>query len=490
MSERPTPTMEPRLRATLHAKAAQFGSTTKTSFDPDRVPEPDDRGLGLGLSPVPGRAARARLIAAAAAVVAVLTGVAVVALRQAGDTDATRPGAPHANPTAGDGTLAPTWIPGGLHLYGFDWQAAVARDGGGTVQLFGRDGGTTQGAIYVSVQPTTEDHPGGPDSTTVRGSTAEVAPARDFARTTTTLTWVEGNAEVAASFTGMSRAAAVAFLDGLSWRSGDHLAGFAPPTGADLTLLGEVTPSTPFGPAKRLQLDYLGADHRYVAGVGAQLSVRTAGDGPAGVTRDYLQTWFHGSVRAGGMVESYDPRTGILRRDWRDGRSVAVDGGRLDPGTGDNPEGSDFGQAALTRVADGVAATTGANLVRLRHGAEKRFGALSPFKTAHVDAGTLELRADTTVFSLCFTPDGGARRCSTAFGPTMLGSFLMGDTWYVAVATEGGSAKVMSNGRPLDGQQHAAGGGMNFVVVAVPAGIDDLEVTGDQTMTPLERPPF
>jgi hypothetical protein len=472
------------LREALEAKAEQFGSSTRR-FDPTRHRELD---LPVALDDDrPVRSGRGHLVLVAAALVAALAAAAVVASQGGEGTKAVGPAAPQgagADPSVADGTLAPGWVPDGFELWSFDWSSSTPKQLG-TTQLFGRDGGTGHGAVHVWIQAAS-GQPVGEDVTTVRGVTADRLPAKEFPSTTTTLGWYEGDVAIDASYTGMSEAQAVAFLDGLTWRSGDRLAGFAPPTG-DLRLLGEA-PDGVTGAWTWASYDYyLDQPGTIAGGEGRYLSVGTAsgrGSGDGEMTAEYLGAWFHGTPNADGMVETYDPDYGDLARHWRDGRSVVVSANR-----------TAIDRATLIRVADGLAPVTGTGLVALRQAAEARVATLPLLASVPVDGGVVELRGkEQEVVDVCLTLDAEPQRCTTALGIGMAGSFLVGDTWYVAVVGDGprvvpGEVRDDTDVPSLPGATGTAQG-VTALVVAVPTDEDRVTVMNEASGMQFDRPPF
>ena len=491
MSGRQT-VMEPRLRATLEAKADQFG-TSRMPFEPTRPRE---------VAPLvtldarrSTRGGRVRLVLAGAAVVAILGGVAVVATRGGGDDGTSTVGpktSTHvpvagaaADPSVVEGMLLPHWVPEGLDLWGFDWRVGPSSNFlDSRVQLFGRGDSTADGAVFVEIQQG-DGQVVGTNPTTVRGVPADSSSAKEHPDSTTTLDWYEGGAGISASFTGMSQSEVVAFLDGLTWRSGDELAGFAPPADGGLTLLGETAPEASDPSALQATFDYLDGQRHIAPGEGLQLSIHT-GVGGAGMTASYLQTWFHSTTRGDGMVEAYDPHYGTLRRDWPDGRRMWIDA-----------NGTAIDRATLAHVADEISAATGTEVLGIRQQVEDRFGSLPVVASAHVDAGVIEARGDDDLSTVCFVPAGGSRRCTTDLGIPIGGSFLVGDTWYVVAASNGEPPAVHAGEqqaeRPdTDGLpgQVADAGGYHLLVVPVPAEAGRVTLFSNTGSVPFDRPPF
>jgi len=187
---------------------------------------------------------RPRLLLPAAAVVAVLALVSAgaIALHRDSPEEAVSTAALGDPP---DGWLLPTWVPGGMELWGLEFSSWPAEERGsepGTTipQLFGDpDGGR---AIYVNssefevVADTAEP-------VTVRGRSGQAGPAWDVAENDVgeAITWTERGGTITALYKGTTRDEAIAVLDSLDWRSDDPADGFAPPGDDAWALRGEVT---------------------------------------------------------------------------------------------------------------------------------------------------------------------------------------------------------------------------------------------------------
>ena len=482
MSNRSRP-MATHVRATLEAKAGQI-TVRPRPFDADRPV----RLVEAVRSPTPSvtrprPTRRRRLVVGLAAVaVAAVLGAVAIAARQEGGHDGTTATAATTTTEAEagvDGVLAPSWSPDDLTLWAVTWDQSPSGSAGiGHEQLFGRDGDTADGAVHVWIQPGQGGVPVGTDPTTVRGVQADLMPAKEFPDTTSALSWYEDDVGVTAEFVGIGVEDVVAFLDGLTWRSADRLEGFAPPEGGDLTFLGETSPASPGGTILSARFLYLDAALNQAPGEGRQLSVRTSTATGGGLSPSYLQTWFHADRGDDGVLDSYDPRYGTLRRDWPDGRTLWVDA---------NATAVD--QDTLVQVADSVEAVTATELTQLREAVRDRVGGQDLVASAELGDARLEVRGTGAMAVLCLQPVDGAPICSS--GVVAGGSagglatgFVVGDTWYAAAAATGVAPVVSepspalpsAGAEPLPGSVAATSGEWSFALVAVPAGFDTVDV--------------
>lgn len=487
MSPRREP-MATRVRSTLRAKADQV-TVRPGPFDADRPVTRAAEAMPLSLTP----RSRGRLVLgiAAVAVVAVLGAAAVVALRRGSDDGGTTSTAASTTTTEAesgvDGVLAPSWSPDDLTLWAVTWEQSPSDSAGiGLEQLFGRGGGTADGAVHVWIQYGEGGLPVGASPTTVRGIQADLMPAKEFPDTTSTLSWYEDDVNVSASFVGIGLEETVAFLDGLTWRSDDRLVGFAPQSSDDLDLLGETSPAPAGGTVLSARFLYLDAALSLAPGEGRQLEVHTTTATGGGISSSYLRTWLHADRGEDGVLESYDPRYGTVRRDWPDGRRLWVDA---------NATAVD--RATLVRVADSVEAVAAGELTQLREAVRDRVGGQDLVASAELGDARLEVRGTSAMAILCLQPAGGTRICpaDVAFGSSLSTGFVVGDTWYAAAVSSGVTPVVsrpspalpVTVPEPLPGSEAATSGEWSFTLVAVPAGLDTVDVWYGLHQTNLQR---
>jgi hypothetical protein len=292
----------------------------------------------------------------------------------------------------------------------------------------------------------------------------------------------------------MSLEEAVAVLEGLTWRSDDRLEGFAPPSGGDMTMLGESSSTSIGATFKSAEFYYLDSALNMTPGQGLQLSVRTStGEGGSDMSFGYLQTWFHGTVGVDGVIESHDPQFGTLRRDWPDGQSLYIDA-----------NATPIDRPTLEQIADQIAPVTGADLVSLRAALTARIVEQEVVASASTSAGTLEVHGSGPMAALCLRPaDGADPLCPNPTGSsdgqgTFTASLLVGDTWYVAGAATGLQPRIAeqeaATPSPTDpdpsglSPETASDGDWQFVLLAVPDGIDQLAVWFGDAGSGVSRP--
>lgn len=455
-------TLTHRLRDTLQAEAGRIAGPEE-----DPVEEPTAQP-------------RRRWVLVAAALVVVM-GAATVAIARRSDhpadvdtrTEDTETTLPQRRPPiVPDGALAPRWVPDGLAVWEVMWSQPDlgARQALGKEQLFGRNGRTDDGALYVRLMPSAAtESPSG--DVTVQGHPASVQPAKEFGDTTSVITWHESGVQVDVEFVGLDLGEAVAVVNTWSWRSSVRTEGFAPPTGGGFAMLGETTAAPDGTVVHSSSFLYLDAELNRLPGEGHQLRVdtQTAGGGPA---IGFLTTWFHGSARADGSVESYDPQYGSLRRSWPDGRGVYLDA-----------NSTPIDRPTLTRIADSIAPISGVELVALRDETADRLATTLPLTaSAAFDVGTLEVRGDGYQVSLCLVvADGGKRLCPppTGAGDDQFAGVLVHGNWYLIAAERGATPRFHESGsNPLDpavpelpGQVPVTDGEWTFVVLANEPGV-------------------
>jgi hypothetical protein len=347
----------------------------------------------------------------------------------AGPPTTTTPGTAGGPPSTvpdGPGAPAPSWVPDGLQLWNLMWGTRPYVDPiAGLGQLFGASGRTDR-AVLVTIQGPSPGDGGSGTPVTIRGQHGRVMEAKEFSSTTSTIYWQE-DASIAASFHGLTLSQAVAFIDTLQWRSPDHQAGFAPPTGRSLSLLGESQaadgPAVPSG-------DFLYADQPTSQDVrtGLQLEVRTTAAQGGGTSPSYIAAWFNGQRAADGQVESYDPDFHTLSTAWPDGRTAWVDA-----------NGTPVSRSEEEQVAASVKLRTAADLRALRSAVYARTaGAVPLLATASLPSAMVEVRGTgATPAVLCLVVPGAERACSAADqqgGVAVSISVLINGTWYVAAA--------------------------------------------------------
>lgn len=487
--------MADQLRAALAAKAAEI-EVRAGRFDLRRPPLRLVTDVTATLSPSPRRF---RLVLAGAAALALVVAAAAVAVRSdrghptATPSASTTTGASATPPTTPvpDGVLTPgPEVPPDLTLWSVGWSSRPLQEGlVGIEQLFGpADGDTAAGSLLLRVQ-VGGGGPVGLGPTAVRGTVGDLAPAKDVAGAST-LTWSEAGATVDASFRGLTVADAVAFLDRLTWRTDDPLAGFGwPPDRAGPILLGERTAAAPDPTTVGTRFVYLDGDRRVAPGAGRQLAARTVTiTNPAAPTDDgttvassYLQTWFRGGPGPGGSMQSFDPVHATLRRDWPDGRSLWLDANR-----------SAVTEVELRAVADGIAPAPAADLAALRDKVRARVGRHQVLAgSADLGLGTVEVRGDAPTRALCLVLPGRRPLCPAEplgvgagdGGEGLVGGFLVDGTWYVVVATTTGPPTITgpdpADGlSPLPGAASATAGPWHVTALAVPGDLDEVIVTG------------
>ncbi len=147
----------------------------------------------------------------------------------------------------------------------------------------------------------------------MRSQAGTILPATEFPSSTSTITWYEDGVSVDASFHDLPQTEVVDVLNGLTWKSGDHLAGFASPATGSIRLLGEAhdDPGASAEPATQVDVSYRDSVQSISLGEGRQVRVsatEATGDSRTG----YLRTRFHGDPSPDGSVRSYDPDYGTL----------------------------------------------------------------------------------------------------------------------------------------------------------------------------------
>jgi hypothetical protein len=330
--------------------------------------------------------------------------------------------------------LAPTWLPPGLFPVAAH---ATLVNGGGfgeTVQLFGTAAGTPE--LFVELQRV----PGAGGSQSVlgtpvqlRGTTGGAVPAKDFASSTTTISWYENGLEIQASFRNLSTAEAANLLDSLQWKSADDpLAGFAPGAGSSLVAVGPTAAQPGVQNVISLEFGYADQVASNAPRQGLQLTVRTTGP-TGGATHDFLEAEFHGVRQPDGSYESYDPDFSTLSRVWPDGHSAWIDA-----------NGTAISQAQEQQVADNLAFITSTAYRTLEAEVattiERDLPTLASATTA---SGTITLRGTASLVSLCLEIGNDGDICSAATTPNTAApadqqeytlSILLGDQWTVVAA--------------------------------------------------------
>jgi len=379
---------------------------------------------------------------------------------------------------------APSWLPDGLNLLAV---AAARSNAAGVIgtQLFGDAAGAPQ--LLIQVQPQVQPgggEPGSGQGTIVRGRPARAMPAKDFAASTTTVSWSEG-ADVEASFHGMSLARAEDLLATLHWASADHLDGFAPDPTSPLTLLGQRLNSGPAARTSNLDLTYADSVDAQLPGQGRQLTVRTTSTS-GGPTPDFLEAWFHGQRRADGSMVSYDPAFHTLSLAWPDGRSAWMDA---------NATAVD--QAQLQQVADSLGPVDAAGYQVLAAEASRTMRTQLPLTAiARFDDGVIELHRSPTLEAVCLRPAATSRwTCSAPASLTstvVAVSVLDGTRWLVAAAAASPVTVTVgqSPGAPRDQVpvRDVVDHGWHLALALPPTAVDAVTVLAGNQGTGAQRP--
>jgi len=431
------------LTRTLEVKADQaMTAGTRPSAGTDEVRDPSEPAPPLRVVSrrEPARR-RPRLLLPAAAVVAVLALVSAgaIALHRYSPEEAVSTAALGDPP---DGWLLPTWVPGGMELWGLEFSSWPAEERGsepGTTipQLFGDpDGGR---AIYVNpsefevVADTAEP-------VTVRGRSGQAGPAWDVAENDVgeAITWTERGGTITALYKGTTRDEAIALLDSLDWRSDDPADGFAPAGDDAWALRGEVTSWRSAGHE---------ASFTYSQGVPSS----SATDGHPGlwihteassqISAGYLAGWYQQGSVAGDLtrpITNFDEASGRLEVFWADGRSIFIE-----PPLGISPE-QEPSRDELDRVAQSLTVASEADLGALRDEAGAKTAALPVVASTETAIGRLEVHGESNFTALCLSrPGDGTTTCPTDHlsGGSGLNGSLMTDadwtvdgTWYVGMA--------------------------------------------------------
>lgn len=445
----PDPALEAQLVATLAAHAEGL-SITDRPFRPDERSTSPVAGIstaalldrdGSALDPVPvldavdAPSRRARrgpavwLAGVAAAVVIAVVVVAVGGARESGlSTDGD--GAPLVGP---DTLWVPASAPDGLEL----WDVAAGRDQmvPGTpsdvaVQLL--ESTTGQGALLVGVAPHEPGVVGGPDTLTARGTTISAGPpTQDLGPVAITqLLWSEGDVDISGMARDLDDEATVALLDSLTFAdAGDPLAGFAAPpgwtirtdetagSGSGASAVFRYGRGEPTGAAvPDVQVATYGAGYNYPGYLLAAL-VGEVGDDGAAVARLPI-----------GPSDAEPAMTTIAV--WPDGHTVMVIGAD---------------DEAAERIALGVRPATLDQVRSLAVQASDRLGAAEVIAAADLPDGRVEVVGSGSPSAICLTASG-TRTCkpierrggSGSGSSVLLGSTVIGSTWYLFAADRGG----------------------------------------------------
>lgn len=460
------------LRRTLHDHAGRVAPPAG-DFDPARP----RNHANLAGAPARHRGRRMWLVAATIVVVAGLALVVAVARRGGPSHDevATSPGG-EASPVPG--APAPSTAPSGLKLWSVTWgdQGSSYPD---RTQLFGAADGSG-GQVLVTISRPNPGSTGCCNPVTVRGQRATIAPAKEFAATTTAINWQEG-ATITAKFNGMAPADAIAFLNQLQWRSADHQAGFADPAGTPLVELGDAAPNS--GAVAASELVYRDIPSAAGPHEGKQLTIRSRA-ATGHITAEYLKAWFDGTRASDGTTHSYDPTFATYIAVSPNGRYVWADA-----------NATPTSEEALRAVADSVVPHTGAQMLELRARAEHNAASLPLIGTARFGPGTVQVRGDATTRTLCFQAPQATLRCATPASQIsqVVGSFVIDGHWYVTAASNGAPITITNgtgpNGQPLPTEQSHVGQAL-VVLVEPPAASTGVGVTINSQGAGYPRPPF
>ncbi len=459
--------VERRLGTTVRAKAAQV-VVERGGFDEERTPLTE---MEIVAARRPRRALVA--VATAVAVAAAASGVVIVTRPNAGsDGVVTETSIPAA-------LVAPASVPPGQQLWALT--SNTTHHQGFVRQLFGDEApdGSVSSGLLVDFKHAAKVRPGFPDDRLQAGTPVVVRGQHGVSRAvldadirTTEIEWIDGNTDLTVTVHGMALDAAVLVLDALRPRGANLMDGFDAADGSrSFRLLGQ-----DLGVAPAAGID---ASLEYSAAAPAQTSppeyaVRTSSSaGLAG----YLRVWLLGHRATDGTTVDDEVDWGVTVV-WPDGRQVTVQTYPVhrDP-------------ALLERIARSATALDDGAAAALAAEAQARVAALPVLGTATVPAGTIELHGTVAPVAVCLRVSGSAPACSNpfqgrAFAPTAptysvgpaYASALIDGHWYVF----GASRFVMSfvHTTPLPTQRGTIDG-VQFAVVAVPAGIDT--VTFEET---------
>ncbi len=168
---------------------------------------------------------------------------------------------------------------------------------------------------------------------------------------------------------------AIAALNGLQWRSDDHMEGFAEPAGGSLPLVGESGPQ-PARIGTQTSLVYSNLPPPRAVTEGQALWLTTT-RGTGETTTSYLQTWFEGGRREDGSVEALGPSGGVTRS-WSDGQTLSV-----------TAFGAPADQALMTALIDSIHPATPGDLQMMEANVSDRLGHLPHEASVTVGPGTL-----------------------------------------------------------------------------------------------------
>jgi hypothetical protein len=476
--------LEARVRAALAERARRLPRTDR----PFRVDAPV-----LFEEPL---VERHRLRWVAAAVVMVMIGALATAVVVRSDGRSSVSTATNSDSSASPTSSVGAPVPGalasgpseaGLQLWSIAWGSSPPVDSGSRSELFGRPNGTP-GKVLVQVSGANPGSTGCCSPVAVRGQSGQIAPAKEFSDSASTIVWQE-EATMRATFNGMSEQQALDFLGTLTWRGQDHQAGLAPPSESDLVLLGE-SDGTPSGPVVAADLVYRDQPAWTGPGSGRQIEVRTT-DAVGRVTADYLKVWFDGDRVDDRTVQSFDPSFGTLHTVTTTGQSVWVDG-----------YGTVTDRTRLQGIADHVMPRTGSEMLGLRNDSERLAAQLPVLGSVTLSSGTVEIHGTSDAQSVCLLIESQPARCSAPepAGLTALGSFLVDGRWYVLAA--GGSqiqvttdppAPTYNSGQPASRTVLAAEHGTvagQLVLLCQPPDDLDTVLVGDNQQIGVVRPPF
>lgn len=336
-------------------------------------------------------------------------------------------------------------------------------------QLFGSSTDDSH-RILVLVGPANQGSIGGDgDTVAVRGYAAVSAPSKVQPDRSTTLVWEDDGASVEARFTGYDRAAAIAMLDGLQWRSADHAEGFAAPGGSPIELVGSASSG---GSSSSARYEYADVPASVSPGDGLQLTLTTTK--AEGTTMAYLETAFLGDRDAEGRVRSFDASWGTLALAWPDGRAAVIDANK-----------TPFTEVELQTMLDGLVPIDGDGLLALRDRVRAAESASPVRASTLVASGTVELRGDSQRPVLCLVV-AGARTCGSDPEGRGLANLSIDGTWYVVAVTDHPATVFVTGQEPVVAGQpeelvaeHGSLGDQYATVIAPRSDLDAVNVRSE-----------
>ena len=332
--------------------------------------------------------------------------------------------------------LVPQWVPEDLALTEGSWGTGEVFSDYGPMQLF-LDG--DQAGVAIEIGPSLPGTILGDEFVTVRGTEGSVTHSN---RADLRVHWQE-DASLTATVRGLSQDEALAFLDSLTWRSDDHAAGFAPPSGRALSLVGE-------------NLDARPATHVYLTysnPTGRTLTLRSlAGTGRP--SSSYLIGWLLDGRRDDGTVGLFDPDVaGEIELRWPDGNSLDL-------------RGTGLSRDEMRRVVASLAPAGPDALAQLETQSSSHLAELPLIAEATLPSGTVQRREAGDEHAACLRLGDAEPVCPNfSYLPTwfdvsdsVVANFALDGTWYViAVASQpvtiaGGDPLSLMPGTPVPGE--------------------------------------